>query len=127
MLALAFLLLCSAAHADLFRWVDPESGSVKYSNSPPPWYDTGSGPQVERVPYIPPGARQPVADPSAPAPVAVLQARWREMLLSVSAQPTPEAARAFSQLTAELDRADPAGAPRRKEEVANVMRRLYQK
>jgi hypothetical protein len=125
--ALAFLLLCSAAHADLFRWVDPESGSVKYSNSPPPWYETGSGPQVERVPYKPPGARQANPDGSAPTPVAALQERWREMLLTVSSQPTPEGARAFAQLTAELDRADPAGAPRRKEELANVMRRLYQK
>jgi uncharacterized protein DUF4124 len=125
--ALAFLLLCSAAHADLFRWVDPESGSVKYSNSPPPWYESGSGPKVERVPYLPPGARQPIADPSAPVPLVALQARWREMLLALSSQPTPEGARAFAQLTAELDRADPAGAPRRKEELADIMRRLYQK
>jgi len=125
--ALAFLLLCSAAYADLFRWVDPESGSVKYSNAAPPWYETGSGPKVERLPYTPPGARQLVADPSAPTPVAALQARWREMLLAVSSQPSPEGARAFAQLTAELDRADPAGAPRRKDELANVMRRLYQK
>jgi hypothetical protein len=49
------------------------------------------------------------------------------MLLALSSQPTPEGARAFAQLTAELDRADPAGAPRRKEELADVMRRLYQK
>ena len=127
MFALAFLLLCSTAQADLFRWVDPASGSVKFSNSPPPWYETGGGPPVERLPYTPPGARQPLADPSAPAPVAILRERWREMLLAVSAQPTPEMARAFAELTAQLDRADPAGAQRRKEELAGVMRRVNQR
>ena len=120
MFALALLLLLgSAAHADLFRWVDPESGSVKFSNSAPPWYDTGQGPKVEVIPSGPRTSAQPSS--------AEMQARWREMLLGLSSQPTPEGARAFAQLTAELDRADPAGAPRRKEELADVMRRLYRK
>ena len=119
MFALVFLLLCSAAHADLFRWVDAETGSVKFSNSPPPWYDTGQGPKVEVIPSGPRTTAQP--------PLAEMQARWREMLLTLSSQPTPEGTRAFAQLTDQLDRADPAGAPRRKEELQNVMRRLYQK
>jgi len=62
--ALAFLVLLPAAHADLYRWVDPETGSVKLSNSPPPWYDTPNGPKVERVPYAPP-APKPAADAAA--------------------------------------------------------------
>jgi hypothetical protein len=34
--ALALLLaLAAPAHADLYRWVDPHSGSVKLSNLPP--------------------------------------------------------------------------------------------
>jgi hypothetical protein len=122
--ALAFLLLCSAAHADLYRWVDPESGSVKLSNTPPPWFERGGGPAVERIPYTVPGARSPAADPLAPTPVGVLQARWREALLVVSQQPTRESVQALSTLTAELEKADPAGARRRQEEVASILRSM---
>ena len=124
MFALAFLLLCSAAHADLYRWVDPESGSVKLSNTPPPWYERGGGPAVERIPFTTPGARQPAADPLAPTPVGLLQARWREALLAVSSQPTKEGIQALALLTAELDKADPAGARRRQEEVASILRKV---
>ena len=122
MFALAFLLLLSAAHADLYRWVDPDSGSVKLSNTPPPWFERGGGPAVERIPYAAPGARSPVADPLAPNPVAVLQARWREALLVVSSQPTKESVQALALLTAELDKADPNGARRRQEEVSSILR-----
>jgi len=122
--ALAFLLLCSAAHADLYRWVDPESGSVKYSNAPPPWFEHGGGPVVERIPYTAPSARPAAADPRSPAPVGVLQERWREALLAVSQQPTRESVQALVQRTAELDKADPAGARRRQDEVASILRRL---
>ncbi len=124
MFALAFLLLCSAAYADLYRWVDPESGSVKLSNTPPPWYERGGGPAVERIPYTTSGAKQPAADPLAPTPVGVLQARWREVLLAASSQPTRESVQALVLLTAQLDRADPAGARRRQEEVASIQRSL---
>ena len=126
MFALAFLLLCSAAHADLYRWVDPGSGSVKYSNTPPPWFERGGGPAVERIPYTAPSVRPAAADPRAPAPVGVLQERWREALLSVSQQPTRESVQALVLRTAELDKADPAGARRRQDEVASILRRLQQ-
>jgi hypothetical protein len=122
--ALAFLLLCSAAHADLYRWVDPESGSVKLANTPPPWYERGGGPAVERIPYSAPGARSVAAEPLAPTPVGVLQARWREALLAVSSQPTKEGMQALALVSAELDKADPAGARRRQDEVASILRRV---
>lgn len=124
MLALAFLLLCSAAHADLFRWVDPATGSVKFSNSPPPWYETGSGPAVERVPAQGAGAPPPSAPEadSVPPSVTQLRARWRELLVVVMARPTPDNARAFAQVAAELDRVDPAGASRRQDEAATALR-----
>ena len=122
MLALAFLLACSIAQADLFRWVDPATGSVKISNTPPPWYDTGSGPPVERLPFRAAGARPAAAPEALPAPVGDLRARWRELLLAVASQPTPDNAKAFAQVSAELDRVDPAGAPRRKDEAAAVLR-----
>jgi len=118
-----FLLLVSAAHADLFRWVDPATGSVKFSNSPPPWYDSGSGPAVERVPAQGAGASPTTAvEDSAPASVTQLRARWRELLVAVVAQPTPENARAFAQVAADLDRIDPAGASRRQDEAAAALR-----
>jgi len=121
---LPMLVLSAAAHADLYRWLDPGSGSVKFSNTPPPWYESGSGPQVERIPDASPGARPAAADSAAPDPVAVLQARWRELLLSLASQPTPEGAQALIALTAQLDRADPAGARRRQQEVASVLAKV---
>ena len=123
MFALAFLLLCSSAHADLYRWVDPESGSVKLSNSPPPWYERGAGPAVELIPYAAPRARPAAADPFAPPSVGALQARWREELLAFSSQPTRERLQSLALLNAELDKADPAGARRRQDEVAGILRR----
>ena len=119
MFALAFILLCSAAHADLYRWVDPETGSVKFSNNPPPWYERGSGPAVERVPYDAPRAQPALSGPTA---IPELRARWREALLALSVQRSPENARALAQVAAELDKLDPAGARRRSEETAAVLR-----
>lgn len=43
--ALALATIAGAAAADLYRWVDPETGSVKYSSYPPPWY---GDPRLER-------------------------------------------------------------------------------
>jgi len=123
LLLLPLLAAASLAHADLYRWVDPESGSVKLSNTPPPWYERGGGPGVERIPFAAPSAR-PTTDPLAPASLGVLQARWREVLLTVSSQPTKESVQALVQLTAQLDKADPAGARRRQEEVASILRSL---
>ena len=37
-LALALVLLSFCVHAELYRWIDRASGSVKYSSTPPPWY-----------------------------------------------------------------------------------------
>ena len=65
---LALLALPFLAYADLYRWIDPESGSVKLSSTPPPWYERGSGPKVERIPYAVP-AGKPAAEASPkPAP-----------------------------------------------------------
>ena len=58
-MSLRFLLLTclffgEVAHADLYRWVDPETGSVKFSSYPPPWYGDEAmqrrAPKVERIP-----------------------------------------------------------------------------
>ena len=137
MRAIVFALLAAAlpVRADLYRWVDPESGSPKIASSPPPWYETGSGPAVERIPFLQPGARaaapeKPAAQPSAPA----LEARWRGLLQSFAALrqsefTTPDDALrlrllSFQTLTNELDMVDPAGKARRTAELLSVMQSL---
>lgn len=50
--ALAVLaLLVPAADAQLYRWRDPQTGSVKLSSIPPPWYGRGvsNGPHVDVI------------------------------------------------------------------------------
>ena len=76
-------IFMSPAFADLYRWVDPETGSVKFSSYPPPWYgdeklETRS-PKVEHIPPrgpggstqaepAPEGTLKPTAKPAAGAP-----------------------------------------------------------
>jgi uncharacterized protein DUF4124 len=116
------LLASPAAKADLYRWVDPQSGSVKFSSVPPP----ASQPGVEVVPY-----RGPAAPPRpAPSSAAPLELRWRELLaeLSISPAGSPQVqqrAQDFVVLTSELEQLDPAGAPRRRAEAQNVLQRLF--
>jgi hypothetical protein len=49
-LVLVLGLLATSALADLYRWVDPETGSVKFSSYPPPWY--GDEARVQRAPRV---------------------------------------------------------------------------
>jgi hypothetical protein len=64
-LAVAVLLLFRAAPAaaDLYRWIDPETGSVKFSSYPPPWYGDPAAerraPKVEVIPARPEAAARP--------------------------------------------------------------------
>jgi hypothetical protein len=66
-LCLILLFRAGPAAADLYRWVDPESGSVKFSSYPPPWYGDEvkqrHAPKVEVIP----STVEPVAKPEAPA------------------------------------------------------------
>ena len=131
----AALLAAPAAHADLYRWVDPATGSVKLSNYPPP-----AGRAAEVVPYRGEGA--PVAPPSVlagssslPSASLPLEQRWRALLQGLTALPSETDFRtagsglrrqlqAYQAVAAELDRVDPAGAARRREEQAGVFERL---
>ena len=65
-LAAALLAWACVAAADLYRWRDPETGSVKFSSYPPPWFGDpareGRAPKVEVIP-----AGKPAASPE-PAP-----------------------------------------------------------
>ena len=53
-ISMALVLLAREALADLYRWVDPETGSVKFSSYPPPWYGDAEkekrAPKVEHIP-----------------------------------------------------------------------------
>jgi hypothetical protein len=64
LLAAAFLAL--PVDADMYRWIDRETGSVKFSNTPPPWFGDPEkerqSPRVEVLKY-----REP-AQKSKPAP-----------------------------------------------------------
>jgi hypothetical protein len=137
----ALLLSASfAAHADLYRWVERETGSVKFSNTPPPWYGDAEkqrgAPAVEVVPYRGAGpAPNPPQTQSAAAAaraIAVMEARWLELVrFFASLPPSTDFSRAgpnirpqleaYETLTADLDRLDPAGAPRRGAQVANAL------
>ena len=139
MRALALILFIALpAHADLYRWVDPESGSVKLSTQPP------SDPTInaELVPFRNPAAPAPQASATAakpkPAasPVAALEARWSELLTQLTGAPPQDFSRSgegwrqqmetYEAVRAELDRLDPAGAARRRSESTSVLERLRQ-
>ncbi len=132
MRALALLLVLAApAHADLYRWVDPDSGSVKFSTLPP------ADPQLraELVPYR--GPPKPAASATASDSLTALEARWRAMVLQLAARSAQDIGRdrgalraeleAYESLRAQLDRADPAGAPRRAAETGALVERLRQR
>ena len=128
---LLFLLAGMPARADLYRWVDPQTGSVKFSSVPPP----ASQPGVQLLPYRDNGANgagteapRP-APPPAPSAPSALELRWREALAEVSAAPpgsplAQQRLRELAGLTAELDRADPAGATQRHDEAQAALQRL---
>jgi hypothetical protein len=140
-IVLLVLLFCRLAHADMYRWVDPDTGSVKFSNLPPA---ERPGLAVEVLPYqaappVPVTAPAPVVTPAAAPPVraersprAPQEARWRLALERLAeAVERPDADRADPRLqglvkraeaaNGELDKLDPAGAAARKRELQSAM------
>jgi len=118
---LALMLFATTAHADLYRWIDPETGSVKFSNVPP-----ASQTGVQVVPYRGPAPRPGKPDASS---AADLETRWRRLLGEISAAPAgsptlPQRLQDFVGVSTELDKADPAGAARRRSEAEAVLQRL---
>lgn len=142
------------AAADLYRWVDPETGSVKFSSYPPLWYgDEAKQRHSPKVEVIPAGSDAPAqrAEPakaqdsgkgreagigSGFARIAeALEAR-RKALLEVFTVIPPatdfnragsgirQQLEAYQALSAELDRMDPKGAERRNAEARPVMERI---
>jgi hypothetical protein len=63
----AALAWAAPVAADLYRWVDPETGSVKFSSYPPPWYgDEAKQTRAPKVEVIPARGEAVVAKPDAP-------------------------------------------------------------
>ncbi len=138
MRALVLVGACIAftAHADLYRWIDPQTGSAKFSSTPPPWYGDPEkergAPAVEVVPY---GARGVTAAPEKekkPAlGVAGLEARWADLLRYFASLPPgtdfsglQQQLQEYAAAGAELNRLDPAGAQRRRAQEAAAMARV---
>lgn len=143
----------SAAQAQLYRWIDPESGSTKFSSYPPPWLgDPARERRAPKVEVIPPGkpappqrgdldlpppalTASPAAAPADPA-AAELAARFRLALTELSSQLvrsggniSPELQKRVDEFTAlseKLDRADPAGATARQAEMQAAMQAAMQ-
>jgi hypothetical protein len=142
---LAMIFWAGTACADLYRWVDPETGAVKFSNYPPPWYgneDKQRGaPKVERIPERSRPVLQeteapaPKVNPAAAAakqvagPLGPLDARRKELLSQVAASiSNPAQAQKlleeYALLTAEMDRKDPKGADGRRAETESALGKL---
>lgn len=148
----ACYLWASGAAADLYRWVDPESGSIKYSSYPPPWYGDPEkerrAPKVEHLPAgygSPPAVSEPDAagKPAAQAPSAdaasfalsALESRRKGIMQLLAGLPQREDfARsgaglqqhmlAYQAVAAEMDRLDPKGAAARRAEAQPLLDKL---
>lgn len=136
---LALLLGSGHAAADLYRWVDPETGSVKFSSYPPPWYDDEAkqrrSPKVEHFPARGPGSGARIDPaPDAPRPPASsLDALERqrkaalEQLNASTGRPgadTQKQLESLAALSEQLDRMHPEGAPARRAETEAVLQKL---
>jgi hypothetical protein len=127
-LVLLAALAALPAHADLYRSVESQSGSVKFANSPPPWFGDPERehrhPAVEVIRYGPATSTQE-AKPAAASPLAALEARFASLLQFFQSLPRSadfdrsgaalqQQAGMYKAVSAELDRIDPSGAARRR-------------
>jgi hypothetical protein len=140
-LLFAVLMLPGLAQADMYRWVDRETGAVKFSNTPPPWYGDPEkerrNPPVEVIRYVGP-AQKPKPAPQAEEAareartVATLEARWLELVRFFASLPPgtdferagpniKQQLDAYQALGAELDRLDPGGTARRRSQEAALI------
>jgi hypothetical protein len=133
-LVLVAACIAFAAHADLYRWVDPQTGSVKFSSTPPPWYGDPEkergAPAVQVVPYRA-RANTAAAEKKPAAGVAPLEARWADLLRYFASLPPgtdfsglQQQLQEYAAAGAELNRLDPGGAQRRHAQEAAAMARF---
>lgn len=140
-LLLAAALLALPVEADMYRWIDRETGSVKFSNTPPPWFGDPEkerqSPRVEVIKYRGPAEKpKPGPAPQGAGPeartLATLEARWLELARFFASLPPGadleranasirQQAQAYQALSAELDRLDPGGTARRRSQEAALI------
>ena len=118
-IAVLMCLWAGSAAAQLYRWVDPETGSVKFSSYPPPWFnDRAKQPRTPKVEVIAPSRiapafeprqeldREPAAPPAGDAPRGDRRAALLKLLAqrvaALVAAPPDAAERAFAALSEPL-------------------------
>jgi hypothetical protein len=130
------------AAADLYRWIDPETGSIKYSSYPPPWYgDEAKQRRAPKVELIPAGSDtvarpEPGALPQEGARrMEALEAQRKAMLQQLSglaAQAGSERGGpalqkqlgAYAVLADQIDRLNPEGAAARRGELQTAIEKI---
>ena len=130
--------LSSAALADLYRWVDPETGSVKFSSYPPPWYgDEAKQRRAPKVEVIPAGRDTGAGTQASTAAqegakrLEGLEAQ-RKVLLQQLSKPGAERGNpalqkqleAYSVLAEQMDKLDPMGSGTRRTEMQVLIDRI---
>jgi hypothetical protein len=142
-LLLTSLFLGGVARADLYRWVDPDTGSVKYSSYPPPWYGDEAkqrgAPKVERIPAGSDRTAKPEAAAGGPQDAArnfeVPEAQRKAMLQQMPAiaarggtaggvPALQKQLEAFAAVSEQLDKLNPEGAVARRVEAEAVLQKL---
>ena len=128
---IAAFLWAAPAAADLYRWIDPETGSVKFSSYPPPWYDESTPdrrmPKVERIPdrsspkSFSGGSEQAALDGQRRAVMLMIDATLDEPANSTTEAELRRQMRIYRDVTVQLDRLDPAGAPARNRDLQRFL------
>ena len=117
-LVLVAACIAFAAHADLYRWVDPQTGSVKFSSTPPPWYGDPEkergAPAVQVVPYRAARGYGCSREKTRCRRGSALEARWADLLRYFASLPPgadfsglQQQLQEYAAAGAELNRLDP--------------------
>ncbi|HLX81434.1 MAG TPA: hypothetical protein VKS43_12715 [Burkholderiales bacterium] len=136
------LLRAAPAAADLYRWIDPENGAIKYSSYPPPWYgDAAAERHKPKVEFIP-AAADTAAKSATPGKLQEggrmlenLEAQRKAMLLQLPALAAQDGSdrpgsalktqlEAYAALADRMDKLDPAGAAARRGELQMAIGRI---
>lgn len=128
----------SIALADLYRWVDPETGSVKFSSYPPPWYgDEAKQRRAPKVDVIPAGSDKGAGSEGASAALdgvrrlEAFEAQRKQLMQQLSrpgAERTPQALQkqleAYGALLEQMDKLDSVGTALRRGEMQVLIERI---
>jgi len=131
-------LWANQAAADLYRWVDPESGSVKFSSYPPPWFgDAAKQRRAPKVEVIPARHDAGMSSEAASAALestrslAALEVQRKQLMEQLSkpggergSQAVQKQLEAYSALSEQMEKLDPAGATLRRAEVQVLIEKI---